>query len=191
MPKFFAIISALFLVSCSANIESPVIYFSNASPEIVKTIECNWSGNILSLGALNPGDTRSQSFMMTGESKFFGPIYVTWYNAKGESVSKNFNFRKENLPSIHDKTTYNYVQLYFDQLDMEVSTSDAPDLTGKIRRMEEVMNKYHDDFLKRDMKSTNMCANNNMNVCRNADSSELIAIGVRHLNAADFAPASY
>lgn len=187
MSKIFVIIAALFLVSCGANIESPVVYFSNASPEPVRNIECNWNGNILSLGALNPGDTRSQSFFLTSDSKFFGPVYVVWYNDKGDRVSKNFNFKKENLPSIRDKTTYNYVQLYFDQFDIEVSTSDAADLTGKVRRMEQVMNKYHDDFIKSGVKA-NFCANNNMNVCQNADSSGLIAIKKRQT---DIAPGTY
>ena len=191
MSKVFVILAALLLVGCSANIESPVIYLSNASPSLVKNIECNWNGNILSLASLNPVDSRSQSFFINNNSKFFGPIYVTWYNSKNERVSKNFNFRKENLPSIEDKTTYNYVQLYFDQEDIEVTSSDAADLTGKIRRMEQVMNKYHDDFLKSGVITKSLCANNNMNICEAADSSALIAIGKRYHQAADFAPASY
>ena len=177
MLKIFLILASLLLVGCSAdNIESPVIYFSNASPEPIKNIEVNWSQkNSLTLAALNPGDTRSQSFFISNESKFFSPVYVTWYNAKGERVSKNFNFRKENLPSINDKTTYNYVQLYFDQEDIEIITSDAADLTGKIRRMEQAMNKHHDSFIHSGT-TANLCANNNLNICQNADSSALIAI---------------
>lgn len=193
MSKIFTVLIAMLLVGCGANSESPVIYMSNASPSSVKRIECNWNGNILSLAALNPGDTRSQSFVINNNSKFFGPIYVTWYNDKGERVSKNFNFRRENLPSIEDKTTYNYVQLYFDQADIEVTSSDAADLTGKIRRMEQVMSKYRDDFLKSGSGVTtkNLCANNDMNICQAAESSALIAVGKKYNQAPDFAPASY
>lgn len=186
MSKFFTLLAALILVGCGS-VESPVVYFSNASPDRIRNIECNWSGNILSLAALNPGDTRSQSFVIGSKSKFFGPIYVTWYNAKGDRVSKNFNFKKENLPSIEDNDTYNYVQLYFDQEDIEVSSSDAADLTGKTRRMEQVMNKYHDDFLRSGV-TANLCANSSLNVCQNSDNSSLIAVRRKQ---ADLAPGTY
>jgi hypothetical protein len=188
MHKFFygAVIFLSLLTSCST-VESPVIYLSNASPESVRNIECNWNGNLLSLKGLNPGDTRSQSFFISSDSKFFGPIYATWYNAKGDRLSKSFNFKKENMPSISDKTYYNYVQLYFDQDDIEVMTSDVADLSGKVRRMEQVMNKYHDDFLKSGM-TANMCANNNLNVCQNADSSSLITVKKKQV---DITPGTY
>ena len=186
--KIFILLTTFFLVGCVGNdVESPVIYFSNASANPIKNIECNWNGNLLSLVALNPGDSRSQSFFISSDSKFFGQVYATWYNSKGERLSKNFTFRKENLPSFADKTTYNYVQLYFDQEDIEVSTSDVADLTGKVRRMEQVMNKYHDDFLRSGV-TANFCANNNFNVCQNASSSALIAVGKKQ---AVFAPGAY
>lgn len=175
MRKIFTIISVLLFTASCSSVESPVVYFSNASPEQVKNIECNWNGNLLSLKALNPGDTRSQSFFISGDNRFFGPVYVTWFNAKGDRLSKNFNFKKENMPSISDKTYYSYIQLYFDQDDIEVMTSDVADLSGKVRRMEQMMNKYHDDFLKSGV-TANFCANNNLNVCQNADSSALITI---------------
>ncbi|NBV06728.1 MAG: hypothetical protein EBS06_05790 [Proteobacteria bacterium] len=186
MHKFFLVLIFTFLIGCSS-VESPVVYFSNASPNPIKNIECNWNGNLLSLAALNPGDSRSQSFFISSDAKFFGPVYVTWYNAKGDRMSKNFNFRKENLPSIADKTTYNYVQFYFDQEDIEISSSDVVDLTGKVRRMEQVMNKYHDDFLHSGVKAS-LCANNNLNVCQAAESSALISVKKKQL---EFAPGTY
>jgi hypothetical protein len=178
--QILIIISLLLLInSCSSTKESPVIYFSNVSPEIVKNIECSWNENTLSLASLNPGDTRSQSFYIDDNQDFFGPVYITWYNANNEKISKNFNFNKENLPSINDHTTYNYIQLYFDQSDIEVTSSDVADLTGKIRRMELIMNKYHDDFLKRG-NATNVCANNDLNICPRAEESGLITIKKRY-----------
>ncbi len=181
MSKIFIVLTCLVLVSCGSSIESPVLYFSDASPQPVKNIECNWNGNILGLGALNPGDTRSHSFFISGgDSQFFGPVSINWINAKGDRVSKSFNFKKENMPSIKDKTTYNYVQLYFDQEDMEIITSDAADLSGKVRRMDQMMNKYHDDFLRSGVKAS-FCANNDMNICQNADNSGLIVIKRKQL----------
>ncbi|MDX2083621.1 MAG: hypothetical protein SFV53_06525 [Rickettsiales bacterium] len=186
--KSLIIILAIFLISgCAKNVESPVIYFSNASANPMRDIQCDWNGNILSLKKLNPGDTRSRSFFISSNNKFFGPIYITWFNANGERNSKNFSFRKENLPSINDKTSYNYVQLYFDQVDVEVTSSDSADLNGKVRRMELLMNKYHDDFLRSGAKA-NFCANNDLNVCQNTDNSSLIAIKKKQ---ADITPGTY
>lgn len=188
MSKFFLILSSLLLVGCGSTIESPVIYFSNASPASIRNIEVSWAKKeSLTLAGLNPGDTRSQSFFISSDSKFFGPVYATWFNARGDRMSKNFNFKKENMPSIHDKTTYNYVQLYFDQEDIEITTSDSPDLTGKVRRMETVMNKYHDDFLRSGV-TANMCANNNLNICQNSDISSLISVKKKQV---DFFPGTY
>lgn len=185
MSKALLVFTALLLFSCSS-VEGPVIYFSNASADPVKNIECVWAEkNSLSLGALNPGDTRSQSFFISGYSKFFGPVYITWSNARGERMSKNFNFKKENLPSIEDKTTYNYVQLYFDQNDIEVSSSDVVDLSGKVRRMEQVMNKYHDDYIAKRPRVESICANNTLGVCQNADSTSLISFKRKQV---DYAP---
>ncbi len=188
MSKKFLILASLFLVGCGANIESPVVYFSNASSGPIKNIEVSWAkNNALTLAGLNPGDTRSQSFFISSDSQFFGSVYAVWHNSRGDRMSKNFNFRKENLPSMDDKTTYNYVQLYFDQEDIEVTTSDVADLTGKVRRMDQVMNKYHDDFLRSGV-TANMCANNNLNVCQNSEASALISVKKK---STEFAPGSY
>lgn len=181
MLRVFVMLISLLLVGCSS-VESPVIYLSNASAQPIKNIECSWNGNILGLGALNPGDTRSQSFFISDDAKFFGPVSVQWFDAKGERVLKSFNFKKENLPSIIDKTTYNYVQLYFDQEDIEIITSDVADLSGKVRRMEQVMNKYHDDFLRSGV-TANFCANNDLNVCQNADNSGLIIVKKKQIES--------
>ncbi len=187
MKKFVLVLILLSVVSCAANLESPVLYLSNASSDRVRNIECNWNGNLLTLAALNPGDTRSQSFFVRSDVEFFGPVVLSWYNGKGDRVSKSFNFKKENLPSINDKTLYNYVQLYLDQEDAEIVSSDIPDLTGKVRRMEQVMNRYHDEFIKSGV-TANFCANNNMNICQNADNSGLIAVKKKQI---ELTPGAY
>jgi hypothetical protein len=147
MIRKFLILANLLLAACSAPIESPVIYFSNASAHPIKDVRCNWVGkNVLTLPALMPGDSRSQSFYISGSSEFFGEVVVSWVNSQGESVKKEFLFREKNLPSIDDHTTYNYVQLYFDQFDLEVVSSDVADLGGKNRRMESLMKQYKEQY---------------------------------------------
>ncbi len=175
MKIFLPILALIFLTSCGANIESPVIYFSNASAQKIKNIECSWNGKILTLSNLNPGDSRSQSFFINKDENFFGQVHVSWFNHEGDRVAKNFTFKKENLPSIEDKTTYNYVQLYFDQQDLEIITSDITDLSGKVSRMDRMMNRFHDDFVK-NTNSKNLCTNNDLNICQRAEDSSLIAI---------------
>ena len=154
--KFFkkiGYISAIVIIpsllsSCTQR-EAPTIYFSNASPYPIKDIECIWNNKYsLTLSNLNPGDSRSQSFYITRYSQFFGPVNISWYNKNGQKIVKNFNFKKENLPSISDHEIFNYVQLYFGQDDLESVSSDSPDVANKGRRMDRIMKVYHDQFEK-------------------------------------------
>ena len=151
MFKKILILAFLFAASCSGKLsqkESPVIYFSNSSAAPIKDIEFNWVGkNKLSLPLLNPGESRSESFYISGESEFFGLINVSWSNDRGEAVNREFFFNKNNLPSFADVTTYNYVQFYLDQDEFEITTSDAPDLAGKTRKMDRILTEYRQNYL--------------------------------------------
>ncbi|MBM5781839.1 MAG: hypothetical protein FJ368_00265 [Pelagibacterales bacterium] len=143
--KYLILIFAL--VSCSANLESPVVYISNASQQKIGDIRCNWAEkHNLSLSSLGPGESRSQSFYIDGKSDFFGRVNISWRNSRGENLVREFIFKENNLPSIDDHTTYNYVQLYLDQEEMEIVSSDAPDLVGKTRKMERLLTKYRDEY---------------------------------------------
>lgn len=148
MSKIFLLLASLLLVSCGGSSkESPVIYFSNASPAQITKIKCNWAGNNeLTLPILTPGDSRSQSFYTKKDADFFGTVNISWNNSKGEKVVKEFNFREKHLPSMGDSTTYNYIQLYFDQEDIDVVSSDSADLTGKTRRMDQRLTQYRDAY---------------------------------------------
>lgn len=147
MPRIFLILSSLLLVSCSSLRESPTIYFSNAGNDPISNLECLWPNKtLLTLSTLNPGDSRTQSFYIRGDSRFFGPVHISWYNSKGEKIVKNFNFKKENLPSISERDIYSYVQFYFIDDDLDVVTSDAVDIGGKVRRMERLMARYESEF---------------------------------------------
>jgi hypothetical protein len=136
-------IAALIFIapSCAKTIkESPVVYISNASLKPIKNINCYWAQkNVLRLPTLNPGETRSQSFFIEDSADFFGLVKVSWINGDGNQISREFFFRKVNLPSIEDHTTYNYVQLYFDQNYVEVTTSDSPDMSGKTKKMDNLL----------------------------------------------------
>ncbi len=133
------------LISCSSvsKKESPTIYFSNTSSDMIKNIEVRWAlKNILSLPALSPGDSRTQSFYIKSDDDFFGEVVVSWYNARSEKLSKNLVFRKEHLPSVSDKFAFSYAQLYFSQENVEIIISDIVDNNGKAKMMDRMMIKY-------------------------------------------------
>ncbi len=143
LKLIFILWATIILSSCSSvTIESPVIYFSNSSSSIIKNIECDWAGkNLLTLPTLDPGDSRSQSFYISEKKEFFGLVKVSWRNSEGEKLVHEFYFQENNLPGIEDHTTYNYVQFYLDQEELEIVSSDAPDLAGKTRKMEKLLSR--------------------------------------------------
>jgi hypothetical protein len=150
LKKFSTLFVILLLTSCYSfsSHESPVIYFSNASEKPITDIRAIWANdNILTLHELNPGDSRSQSFHFGSSSNFFGLVRIAWTNNEGEGVSREFYFNKNNLPSIDDSSTYNYVQIYLEQNDFEVISSDAADLSSKTKRMDALLLSYKNKFL--------------------------------------------
>ena len=143
IEKIAFVLLSFLVISCSQPKEGPTIYFSNASAKKITGIQSNWAGkNLLSLPNLSPGDTRSQTFKIETMFDFFGDIRVSWYNADGKRISREFKFSQNNLPSIADPTTYSYVQFYLEQEEFEIMSSDAPDLPGKIRKMDRLLKKY-------------------------------------------------
>ena len=149
LKKIPFLLLSLLLISCGTIHESPVIYLSNASLKPIKNINCEWSKrHVLSLSALNPGESRSQSFYIKDDAAFFGLVKVSWTNDEGSEISREFFFRKTDLPSIDDPKAYNYAQLYFDQHSVEISTSDAPDLSEKTVKMDQLLLLYRDQYAK-------------------------------------------
>lgn len=146
MKKNYIAIFFLILLSACSNahkIESPTIYLSNASSDFIKNIKVNWASKAnLTLPNLNPGDTRTQSFYLKSKDNFFGEVMVSWNNARGEMLTKNFTIQKIHLPSIDEKYGFNYVQLYFSQTDAEVITSDIIDINGKSKIMDRLIMNY-------------------------------------------------
>ncbi len=149
MFKKIIILCGLLVSSCSMRptLESPVIYFSNASQSAIKNIRCEWAkNNALTLPGLAPGDSRSQSFYMRSAADFFGLVKVTWVNESGDNITREFYFRENSLPSIKDHSTYNYVQIYFEQNDLEVVSSDSPNLGGKTIKMDRLLAAYKAEY---------------------------------------------
>ncbi len=142
----------LFVASCASR-ESPVVYFSNASSEPITDIQCRWGKKMLNLPVLDPGDSRSQSFYISSDSQFFTDVSISWRRNSGERLVRDFTFRENNMPSFDDDTTYNYVQFYFDQDEMEIVSSDAPDLPGKTRKMERLMSQNKTEWMKTHVKA--------------------------------------
>ncbi|MBU6140350.1 MAG: hypothetical protein KGP29_02175 [Proteobacteria bacterium] len=150
LKKLSSTLLLFLLASCASSLrESPMIYISNSSLKPIKNINCEWAKkHVMTLPVLNPGETRSQSFYIENDAEFFGLVSVSWTNDDGKNIAREFFFRKTNLPSIEDHTTYNYVQLYFDQQYVEITTSDAPDLSGKTTKMDSLLLLYQDLYAK-------------------------------------------
>ena len=163
MSKIFSILVFVLLIGCSGpKKEAPAIYFSNASSGTIYDIQCNWAGkNKLTLSALNPGDSRAQSFVARDED-FFGPVAVSWKDEKGVRMTKDFVFRTENLPSISDHEFYSYVQLYFMSEGLEVVSSDVADISGKTQMMDRILTKYRNEAAQRGIHEA--CVPNRVNL---------------------------
>jgi hypothetical protein len=147
MLRIFLLLAAMLLSSCSEVFQktSPVIYFSNASSKPITGIHAIWADdNILTLNSLSAGDTRSQSFYIGGNSDFFGLVRISWTNSESQGVSREFFFRKSNLPEIDDDSIYHYVQIYLEQNDFEVISSNAADLENKTKRMDDLLKFYRE-----------------------------------------------
>jgi len=137
---FYIIILSFLLVSCAPHKEGPVIYFSNISKEPISNIRCDWTDNeTLTLPHLYQGDSRGQSFHISGNDEFFGPVSISWRNSKGRTVVREFDFKKNNLPSIENEKIYDFVQFYIEQDWMEIVSSDSPDLSYKTVRMDKIL----------------------------------------------------
>ncbi len=131
MKNFLVLIFISFLSACSSlsHKESPVIYVSNLSPQPINNIKIIWAGNkVLKLQTLNPGKTRSQSFYLDDSDDFFGVVNISWSDANHNQNSRDLYFKRNHMPSIDDHEMYSYVQIYLEQKDMEMLSSDAPDL---------------------------------------------------------------
>lgn len=139
--KFLTILLIAFLGACEigSHKESPVIYMSNASSLPIHDIKVVWVDNkVLKLQTLNPGQTRSQSFYLDDSDDFFGLVKISWSGANRSTNTRELYFKRNNMPSIDEHEMYSYVQLYFEQNDLEILSSDNPDM-GNITKKRDAM----------------------------------------------------
>ncbi len=138
--KFILLAFSLFYIwSCQASYvkSSPTIKLRNSTADgsLIKNIRIIWNeyellGSRLQVGSdVGRCGLSGESFNLKHEPDFFGPVHVEWENAQGQKLTKDFVFKKEDLPSYKyrgQQDVYSYVTLYFGQSDVEYYTSDNP-----------------------------------------------------------------
>ena len=136
MNKFFVFL-LLLLSSCSRfPRESPTVYISNLSSNIVKNIAIKFPRQNLNLPQLNPGLTQGKSFIIGDEEDFFGTIKVSWNNLYNENIIRNFSINKNDLPSFFNPKDFSYIQIYIKDYDIQIITYDTIDSGNKTAQMD-------------------------------------------------------
>jgi hypothetical protein len=151
------ILVLLSLSSCMQEL-SPSVNFRNVSTQKIYNIRGIWGRYYLSgENRLAPGGGASQNFAIDNKSDFFGPVHLEWENAVGKKFTKDFVFKREELPTYllwdfqiegldreyHRNGAngvnkgYVRVEFYFDQDGVKYITSDNPDF-------ERVHKQYHE-----------------------------------------------
>jgi hypothetical protein len=137
---------------------SPAVYFQNVSTNKIYNIKGTWGRYYLSgENRIAPGGVASQNFAIDNKSDFFGPVHLEWENAAGKKFTKDFVFKRNELPTyllmdwqierldreyhrngaIGVNKGYVRVKFYFDQNGVNYITSDDPNF-------EQVTKKYHE-----------------------------------------------
>jgi len=135
------IIFLLFLLSSCSRFprESPTIYVSNLSSNIVKNISIKFPRYTLNLPQLNPGLTQGKSFIINGLEDFFGIIKVDWNNLYNEKIVRNFNLKDKDLPSFFNDKEFSYIQIYIKDYDIQTITYDTIDSSNKTAQMDIIL----------------------------------------------------
>jgi len=92
--KFSYFLIFLFSSCSSFSRESPTIYVSNLSSNIVKNIAIKFPRQTLNLPQLNPVLTQGISFIINDAEDFFGTIKVSWNNLYNENIIRDFTSKK-------------------------------------------------------------------------------------------------
>lgn len=135
--KKILLMTCLALSSCASEYLSPSVMFRNSSADgsQIRNIKVIWNGYRL-LERSGPYDLcragGGQNFTLRKQSDLYGPIHAEWENAKGEKVSKDFIFKKSDMPTFKrsrfGKHVYHKIILFFTQTDLEYYTSDNPNI---------------------------------------------------------------
>lgn len=135
------ILFLLFLLSSCSIFpkEAPTIYVSNLSPNIIKNISIKFPKKTLNLPQLNPGLTQGGSFIVNDSEDFFGTTKVEWNNLYNENIVRNFNLKKNDLPSFFNPKDFSYMQIYIKDYDIQIITYDTPDSGNKTAQMDVIL----------------------------------------------------
>jgi len=135
------VIFLLFLLSSCSSFpkESPTIYVSNLSSNIVKNIAIKFPRQTLNLPQLNPGLTQGRSFIINDVEDFFGTIKVSWNNLYNENIIRDFYIKKSDLPSFFDAKDFSYIQIYVKDYDIQIITYDTKDSGNKTAQMDIIL----------------------------------------------------
>jgi hypothetical protein len=135
------VIFLLFLLSSCSSFpkESPTIYVSNLSSNIVKNIIIKFPQQTLHLPQLNPGLTQGRSFIINDSEDFFGTIKVSWNNLYNENIIRDFYIKKSDLPSFFDAKDFSYIQIYVKDYDIQIITYDTKDSGNKTAQMDIIL----------------------------------------------------
>ena len=131
----------LFLLSSCSSFpkESPTIYVSNLSSNIVKNIAIKFPRQNLNLPQLNPGLTQGRSIIINDSQDFFGTIKVSWNNLYNENIIRNFSLKKNDLPSFFNPKDFSYIQIYIKDYDIQIITYDTKDSANKTAQMDIIL----------------------------------------------------
>jgi len=107
---------------CCRYMSSPAIWMFNLSDNFIYDVRGDWNGyGIRATDELSPGGPPSFSFNVKYQSDIFGPVKLTWKNAKGEIIIKEFEFKKHQLPNTRHHNL-DHIYLFFTQDDLEIFT---------------------------------------------------------------------
>jgi len=124
MKKAFRILSVLMLfltTSCFTPYPTaPSVNYENMSNNFIREMDIVWSGRYVSKSyhGLPPGLSGVVSFDLRQKSDFYGPVHISWKNAQGKTIVRDFVFKKEHLPDFDNKKKRSHINLYFTQDDV-------------------------------------------------------------------------
>jgi hypothetical protein len=100
LRKVLFVLFCLNIFSCGRYMSSPSIWFFNMSDDYIYSTNGVWNGYFVLGGSeLEPGDIPSENLILKHQSDIFGPVRLQFTNAKGELITKDFIFTKDQLPN--------------------------------------------------------------------------------------------
>ena len=133
MKKFLKILSLLALsmsTSCYTPYPTaPDISYKNLSNNFIREINIVWNGRNLGGSYIEiPSGGGISSFQVRKKSDFYGPVHLSWKNAKGKTITKDFIFTREHLADFGPKKDRATIDLYFTQDDVLMFISRGYDI---------------------------------------------------------------